>query len=113
MMRIILSHKKCQRRKGYVVKKIQNLVNVVCEQPLGRQNTIFLLQNYLFTYFLYFSVPPKIEDSQSSSDKVRTEGSDVTLQCHATGSPKPTVTWKRENGTPINIDKANNISGKN
>ena len=94
-----------------VKKKIQNLVNVFCE--LGRQNTISLLQIiYIPTYFLFFSVPPKIEDSQSSSDKVRTEGSDVTLQCHATGSPKPTVTWKRENGTPINIDKANNISGK-
>ena len=62
---------------------------------------------------IFFStVPPKIEDSQSSSDKVRTEGSDVKLECHASGSPIPTVTWKRENGEPINIDKANNISGK-
>ena len=60
---------------------------------------------------LSFSVPPRIEDAQSSSDKVRTEGSDVTLECHATGSPTPVVTWKREDGTSINIDKANNISG--
>lgn len=55
-------------------------------------------------------VPPRIEDAQSSSDKVRTEGSDVVLECHASGSPTPTVTWKREDGHPINIDKANNIS---
>ena len=58
------------------------------------------------------SVPPRIEDAQSSSDKVRTEGSDVVLECHASGSPTPTVTWKREDGHPINIDKANNISGQ-
>ena len=61
---------------------------------------------------LAVAVPPRIEDSQSSSDKVRTEGSDVTLECHATGSPTPIVTWKRENGESINIDKANNISGR-
>ena len=61
--------------------------------------------------FFSFSVPPRIEDAQSSSDKVRTEGSDVSLECHATGSPTPVVTWKREDGTSINIDKANNISG--
>ena len=60
---------------------------------------------------LFLLVPPRIEDAQSSSDKVRTEGSDVTLECHATGSPTPVVTWKREDGTSINIDKANNISG--
>ena len=60
----------------------------------------------------FFAVPPRIEDGQSSSDKVRTEGSDVVLECHASGSPTPLVTWKREDNSPINIDKANNITGK-
>jgi len=48
----------------------------------------------------------------SSGDVVRTEGSNVTLECVAKGSPKPSVTWKREDGVNINIDKAANISGK-
>ena len=60
----------------------------------------------------YFAVPPRIEDSLSSGDKVRTEGSNVTLECTARGSPKPTVTWKRENGNNINIDKSRNVSGE-
>lgn len=59
-----------------------------------------------------FSVPPKIEDNLSSGDKVKTEGSNVTLECYASGSPQPTVTWKREDGQPISIDKANNITGE-
>ena len=61
----------------------------------------------------FVSVPPRIEDSLTSSDKVKTEGSNVTLECSAHGSPKPTVTWKREDGMNISIDKARNISGKN
>ena len=61
----------------------------------------------------FVSVPPRIEDSLTSSDKVKTEGSNVTLECSAHGSPKPTVTWKREDGVNISIDKARNISGKN
>ena len=59
-----------------------------------------------------FSVPPRIEDSMSSGDKVRTEGSNVTLECAANGSPKPTVTWKREDGLDITIDRSKNITGR-
>ena len=31
------------------------------------------------------------------------EGSNVTLKCAATGSPTPTITWRRETGDPIAI----------
>ena len=62
--------------------------------------------------FFCISVPPKIEDSMSSGDKVRTEGSNVTLECAAHGSPKPTVTWKREDGLDITIDRSLNITGR-
>ena len=48
----------------------------------------------------------------SSGDKVRTEGSNVTLECAAHGSPKPTVTWKREDRQDITIDRNKNITGK-
>jgi hypothetical protein len=43
---------------------------------------------------------------------VRTEGSNVTLECTARGSPNPTVIWKREDGLNINIDKARNMTGE-
>lgn len=29
------------------------------------------------------------------------EGSNVTLKCAATGSPPPTITWRREGGEKI------------
>ena len=57
-----------------------------------------------------FSVPPKIVDSLSSSDMVQTEGSNVTLECVASGSPEPEVVWRREDSRQISIDK--NTTGK-
>lgn len=60
--------------------------------------------------FLNVVVPPKIEDSLSSGDKVRTEGSNVTLECTARGSPEPRVTWRRQDGNNIDIDKSRNLS---
>jgi len=41
-------------------------------------------------------VPPDILDHPTSTDMVVREGTNVTLQCAATGSPKPTIVWRRE-----------------
>ena len=41
----------------------------------------------------------------SSSDMVQTEGSNVTLECVANGSPQPHITWKKEDGGDIRISK--------
>nr|CAD7259394.1 unnamed protein product [Timema shepardi] len=50
-------------------------------------------------------VPPNIDDSLSSSDVIVREGANVTLTCHATGSPGPSVKWKRDDGTKIAVNK--------
>ena len=36
---------------------------------------------------------------------VQTEGSNVTLECLASGSPQPAVVWRREDGREIEINK--------
>lgn len=53
--------------------------------------------NYLF----FISVPPNILDYPTSADMVVREGSNVSLKCAASGSPKPTITWRREDGEAI------------
>ncbi|XP_048513938.1 neurotrimin-like isoform X2 [Athalia rosae] len=55
------------------------------------------------TGFLDIVVPPNIEDYPTSTDMVVREGSNVTLQCSATGSPKPNITWRREDGNLIQL----------
>ncbi|KAI8121450.1 hypothetical protein FF38_00071 [Lucilia cuprina] len=53
--------------------------------------------------YLDVVVPPDILDYPTSTDMVVREGSNVTLKCAATGSPTPTITWRREGGEPIPI----------
>ena len=54
---------------------------------------------------IFLSVPPRIVDSLSSSDMVQTEGSNVSLECVARGSPQPDIVWRREDGREISINK--------
>ncbi|KAH8408137.1 hypothetical protein KR009_002244 [Drosophila setifemur] len=51
--------------------------------------------------YLDVVVPPDILDYPTSTDMVIREGSNVTLKCAATGSPSPTITWRREGGELI------------
>lgn len=48
-------------------------------------------------------MPPDILDYPTSTDMVVREGSNVTMRCAATGSPEPTITWRREGGEFIPI----------
>ncbi|XP_026466369.1 opioid-binding protein/cell adhesion molecule homolog isoform X2 [Ctenocephalides felis] len=51
--------------------------------------------------YLDVVVPPDILDYPTSADMVVREGSNVTLRCAATGSPPPTIVWRREGGETI------------
>uniref|UniRef100_A0A0A9VWP6 Lachesin n=1 Tax=Lygus hesperus TaxID=30085 RepID=A0A0A9VWP6_LYGHE len=51
--------------------------------------------------YLNVVVPPDILDTGTSTDMVVREGSNVSFQCAASGSPPPSITWRKENGEPI------------
>ncbi|BFF95124.1 neurotrimin [Drosophila madeirensis] len=51
--------------------------------------------------YLDVVVPPDIVDFHTSQDVVRATGQNVTLTCYATGVPTPTITWRREESTPL------------
>lgn len=51
-------------------------------------------------------MPPNIDDSLSSSDVIVREGANISLRCRATGSPSPTIKWKRDDGSKISINKS-------
>ncbi|XP_053592973.1 lachesin-like [Microplitis demolitor] len=55
--------------------------------------------------YLDVVVPPNIDDSQSSSDAIVRENANVTLTCKASGSPTPTIRWKRDDNEKIVINK--------
>ncbi|XP_026683177.1 neuronal growth regulator 1-like, partial [Diaphorina citri] len=59
--------------------------------------------------YLHVVVPPNIDDSLSSSDVIVREGANVTLSCHATGSPPPVIKWKRDDIAKININKTHAV----
>ncbi|XP_064553650.1 limbic system-associated membrane protein isoform X1 [Drosophila montana] len=60
--------------------------------------------------YLDVVVPPDILDYPTSTDMVVREGSNVTLKCAATGSPEPTITWRRESGVPIELANGEEVS---
>ncbi|KAB7504741.1 Lachesin [Armadillidium nasatum] len=57
-----------------------------------------------------YSIPPEIVDQESTGDVIAEEGSDVQLRCKARGSPKPIVTWKREDNQAISVNKSTSLT---
>ncbi|KAL2717689.1 lachesin-like isoform X1 [Vespula squamosa] len=54
------------------------------------------------TGYMKVVIPPDIMDLDDSTDLLTAmENNDLRLRCRATGTPEPTVTWKREDGQEI------------
>ncbi|XP_054706548.1 lachesin-like [Uloborus diversus] len=51
--------------------------------------------------FLDVVVPPSFIDSETSSEVLAREGTNVTLSCRVRGHPPPTITWRREDGQSL------------
>lgn len=73
----------------------------VCVRTCTRERAQFLGRSRCNVVIV--SVPPDILDYPTSTDMVVREGSNVTLRCAATGTPEPTVTWRREAGGTISL----------
>ncbi|CAB4068390.1 HNT [Lepeophtheirus salmonis] len=53
--------------------------------------------------YIFLSVPPDILFEETSSDITVTENQNTTLNCRATGTPEPTIMWRREDGESFTI----------
>ncbi|CAL1263931.1 unnamed protein product [Larinioides sclopetarius] len=51
--------------------------------------------------FLDVVVPPSFLDSETSSEVLAREGTNITLTCRVRGHPTPTITWRREDGQAL------------
>ncbi|KAG8192560.1 hypothetical protein JTE90_015195 [Oedothorax gibbosus] len=51
--------------------------------------------------FLDVVVPPSFVDSETSSEVLAREGTNITLSCRVRGHPSPTITWRREDGQTL------------
>ncbi|XP_001606663.2 neurotrimin isoform X1 [Nasonia vitripennis] len=60
--------------------------------------------------YLEVVVPPDILDYPTSTDMVVREGSNVTLKCAATGTPKPNITWRREGSELIALGNGQEVT---
>ncbi|XKL68976.1 hypothetical protein PGB90_006745 [Kerria lacca] len=60
--------------------------------------------------FLDVVVPPDILDYPTSADMVVKEGSNVTLRCAASGSPTPTIMWRKETSELISLNNEQEVT---
>ncbi|XP_050440685.1 neurotrimin-like isoform X2 [Adelges cooleyi] len=59
--------------------------------------------------FMDIVVPPDILDYPTSTDMNVREGSNVSLRCAASGSPAPNITWRREGGEQIQMERGKQV----
>lgn len=62
------------------------------------------------TGYMKVVIPPDIMDLDDTADQLTTkENSDLRLRCHATGTPTPLVTWRREDSRNITLRSEHSV----
>ncbi|OAD55796.1 Lachesin [Eufriesea mexicana] len=89
----------------YMFKECKELNRVDFNMKRKEPNNGIIMYKVGTNGYMVVVIPPDIMDDKSADGAVTHEGGEVTLKCVATGSPKPTVTWKREDGQNIVIRK--------
>ncbi|CAO1413430.1 unnamed protein product [Diamesa hyperborea] len=104
--RISVTHDKHDKHKTWFL----HIANVQ-EEDKGRYmcqiNTVTAKTQF---GYLHVVVPPNIDDAATSTDVAVREGSNVTMQCRANGSPAPTIRWKRDDNFKLNINKSLSVT---
>ncbi|XP_049318592.1 lachesin isoform X2 [Bactrocera dorsalis] len=99
--RISVTHDKHDRHRTWYLH-----ISNVHEEDKGRYmcqiNTVTAKTQF---GYLNVVVPPNIDDSLSSSDVIVREGTNISLRCRASGSPRPIIKWKRDDNSRITINK--------
>ncbi|KAI8424523.1 hypothetical protein MSG28_002982 [Choristoneura fumiferana] len=55
-------------------------------------------------------IPPDIDDEASSGEVLMKEGEDASLRCVASGTPPPTIVWRREDSRHFRINNQTLVS---
>lgn len=79
-------------------RKIKNLILDLVWYNIKQNSQVKRICNTELNICL---VPPDILDHPTSTDMVVREGSTVTLTCAASGSPNPSIVWRREAGEAV------------
>jgi hypothetical protein len=74
----------------------------------GSRSAIHPMSEYhIISYHIkYISEPPSFNDDDSSGDVTVKEGQPAKFICSASGYPRPSIQWKREDDRPISGAKA-------
>jgi len=62
--------------------------------------------------YLEVVIPPDITSEETTGDLMVPEGGTAKLICRARGYPKPTITWRKEDGNQIIIKEAQGFKRK-
>lgn len=98
-----------QEDRGYYMCQVNTnpmISQVGYLQVVGTLLVCCHFHRFCFLILLFVSVPPNILDAESTQSTVAVrENQNISLTCKAEGFPTPKITWRREDGQSITVER--------